>query len=109
VKRYSPSSVRSAPRAIEAVAITEVETGVWPEVAAGDTTASGSAVWLTRLRDRRFLEPVLPNPKVKLRARQPKSPGSLRFISTALVQDLRNRRAFDDAQIRGVVARPPGA
>ena len=75
------------------------------------TSAVVSSLVMASLISRRgcFLESVLSNPQVKLRARQPKSPCSFRFISTALLQHLRNRRAFDDAQIRGVLARPPGA
>ena len=58
----------------------------------------------SRLRAHGFLESILSNPHVKLRTRQPKSPCGLRFVSAAIVQDLRNRGAFDGAEIGGVIA-----
>src|SRR4030095_2154145 len=62
-----------------------------------------------RLRGRSFLESVLSNPKVKLRACQPKSPCRSRFVATAIAQDLGNRGAFDDAQIGRILAESAGA
>ena len=61
-----------------------------------------------RLRGGSLLESVLADPRVELRARQPKPPRGFRFVSSAFVQDLRDRRAFERAQIRRVVARCPG-
>ncbi len=59
----------------------------------------------SRLRGGRFLEPVLADPQVKLRARQPKPTRGFRFVSPAFLQDLGNRGVFECAQLSGVVAR----
>jgi hypothetical protein len=58
----------------------------------------------SRLRSGRFLESVLADPQVELRPRQPKPPRGFRFVSSAVLQDLGNRGAFDDAQISRVAA-----
>ena len=55
-----------------------------------------------KLRGGSLLESVLADPLVDLRARQPKPPRGFRFVSSAFLQDLGNRGAFDDAQIGGV-------
>jgi hypothetical protein len=53
----------------------------------------------------RVIESVLSNPKVKLRAGQSKLACRPRLVAAALLQDLRNRGSFDDAQIGCVGAR----
>ena len=58
-----------------------------------------------RLRGGSLLESVLADPPVDLRARQPKPPRGFRFVSSAFLQDLGNRGAFECAQVSGVVAR----
>ena len=50
----------------------------------------------------RFLESVLADPQMELRARQPKPPRGFRFVSSAFLQDLGDRGAFESAQIGGV-------
>ena len=66
------------------------------------STPHGTA-W--RLRGGSLLESVLADPPVELRARQPKPPRGFRFVSSAFLQDLGNRGAFECAQVSGVVAR----
>jgi hypothetical protein len=51
-----------------------------------------------------LLESVLADPQVELCARQPKPPRGFRFVSSAFLQDLRNRGAFECAQVSGVIA-----
>ena len=58
-----------------------------------------------RLRGGSLLESVLADAPVELRARQPKPPRGFRFVSSAFLQDLGNRGAFECAQVSGVVAR----
>src|SRR4029453_9323619 len=62
-----------------------------------------------RLRRDRLRESILSNSKEKLRACQSKSPCRPRFVAVAVLQDLRNRGTFDDAQIGRLSARWPGA
>jgi hypothetical protein len=71
------------------------------------TSSPHGTAW--RLRGGSLLESVLADPQVELRARQPKPPRGFRFVSSAFVQDLPDRGAFESAQIRGVVAKCPGA
>lgn len=59
----------------------------------------------SRLRGGSFLESILADPQVELRARQPKPPRGFRFVSSAFLQDLGNRGAFEGAQVIGVGAR----
>src|SRR5688572_5757387 len=50
------------------------------------------------LRGGSVLESILSNAKVQLRACQSKSPCRPRFVAAAVLQDLGNGGAFDDAQ-----------
>src|SRR4029453_1740033 len=61
------------------------------------------------LRSGRLFEPVLPNPKMELRAGQPQSPRRFRLVTPALAQDLRDRGAFDAPQLGRVLASLAGA
>ena len=67
------------------------------------TSIQHGTAW--RLRGGSLLESVLADPPVELRARQPKPPRGFRFVSSAFLQDLGNRGAFECAQVSGVVAR----